>query len=183
MKRLMMAKHGQRAVRPTQQGAAMIISMVLLTVIGMASAAVMRNALNADQLANNLRAQSLAAQYAEVGLRYCERQMLSKTGLVPLQNEPASGFLWQTFANWFGGARIATSIPAGTLTSANSSFTLAKAPECLAEKDTLISDGTQVIIVTARGFSPDYTEDSNGRGLTGAAVWVQSIIRLADLPV
>ena len=171
----------QRSGQRRQRGAAMMVALVLLTVMGLTSAAMMRSALNSDQVANNTRSQVLAGQYAELALRYCEKQLLTKSGAITLYDAVTSGSTerWQSFSYWYGGSRIALSVPLGTLVSTTSSYTLFTPPECIAEKRLLVNDGTVVVVVTARGFSPDYVADSNGRTVNGSVVWLQSILRLA----
>ena len=49
--------------------------MLMLAVIGLASAAIMRNAVSGDQVANNNRLQTQASQYAQLALRFCIGQL------------------------------------------------------------------------------------------------------------
>jgi hypothetical protein len=46
----------------------------------------------------------------------------------------------------------------------------AKKPECVVEN--LSGSG---VVITARGFSPDYAADGSGYTTSGAVVWLQSI--------
>jgi hypothetical protein len=73
---------------------------------------------------------------------------------------------------------LATPVPLSVLQSVDSAFTAAKAPECLAEKVKLEDGATDAVVVTARGFSPDYNEDSAGRATSGSVMWVQSTVRI-----
>ena len=57
------------------RGFSLIIAMLMLAVIGLASAAIMRNATSGDQVANNNRLQTQANQYAQLALRFCESQL------------------------------------------------------------------------------------------------------------
>ena len=43
-----------------------------------------------------------------------------------------------------------------------------------------LGPNASVYIVTARGFSPDYSEDANGRTLTGSVVWLQSQVAVGS---
>jgi type II secretory pathway pseudopilin PulG len=60
---------------PRQRGFSLIVAMVMLAVIGLASAAIMRNATGAGQLAASHRLRTQAGQFAQVALRFCENQL------------------------------------------------------------------------------------------------------------
>jgi type IV pilus assembly protein PilX len=160
-----------------QQGVVLIVALVMLIVISLMAVSAMRGALVADLIAGNARAQTLAEQSAEVALRYCERQVqLNAPGFVQAPSAPAGSTHWNTFGKWFGAGKLAVTVPATVLASNQSSFTAGKVPECLAER-TLLADGaTSTILVTARGFRPDYSEDEKGRSISGSAVWLQSTL-------
>lgn len=174
----MMARRQQanRALRARERGVTLIIALIMLIIIGLTSASVMRATLNSDQVANNTRTQTLAHQAADVALRYCERQVTMVTPGIPIraaQTPPA----WESFASWYGGAKVANEVTAAAIGSAISSFTPSKLPECIAERSDEVA-GAITIIVTARGFSPDYAESDTGRTTAGSVVWLQSKLRL-----
>lgn len=156
-----------------------MVALVMLVVISLMAVSAMRGALTADLVAGNARSQALAEQAAEVALRYCERQVQANATGFTIQAAPATAGTtnWNTFTKWFGsGTRVSVSPTAAILASTNSSFIASKAPECMAE-NAVLADGTAVILVTARGFSPDYSEDSStGRATGGAVVWLQSTL-------
>jgi Tfp pilus assembly protein PilX len=160
----------------------LIVALIMLLVIGLMSVSVMRGALSSDLVANNARAQGLAQQSALVALRYCEKQILP-AGNTFAQNAKGTGvYWWQAFNSWYPvSGRIAKQVPNSVLLSADSAFGAGvisgKAPECLAEKIKLEDGVSDAVIVTARGFSPDYTEDSAGRATSGSVMWVQSTVR------
>ena len=170
----------------THRGIVLIVTLLLLVVIGLTAAYAMRSAGSGEKLANNLRLEALAQQYAEAALRYCESQMT----LVPadrdgaLQNVettaavPVASAAWRIPATWFPASR-ALKLPSGKVGNAgNSTFTPSALPECLVEKVTLAS-GDEAWLVTARGFSPGYTADAaTGATVAGAVVWVQSTLAL-----
>jgi len=166
------------------RGVTMIVAMVMLVVIGLMSVSVMRNSLNADLIANNVRDQILAEQAAHIALRYCEKQAkITANVLTPVDNDAnpltPPPPLWATFANWKDGdaAYKVTKVPVDVLKSSDSSFWPTKRPECLPENSVMNNGkGTPIKIVTARGFSADYTEDSAGRTKTGSVVWLQAVI-------
>ncbi|GAA0756429.1 hypothetical protein LRH25_17395 [Ideonella azotifigens] len=169
------------AGRGPQRGVVLIVAMVMLVIIGLMSVSVMRGALNADLVANNARAQTSAMQSAQIALRYCERNLGDDTKVpeVIVQNAPSAPGTtnWETFSKWFP-ATSRTAVPMSTdiMKSADSSFMPAFMPECMAEKAMLEDGVTEVYIVTARGFSPDYQQDGTGKATAGSVVWVQSTL-------
>lgn len=163
-----------------QQGMALIVAMVVLAVIGLTSVAVMRGSLNSDLIANNARVQSFASQAAHLALRYCESELLKKSPAITIlaatsSKEPGH---WEDFGKWFPEGGDAQTVPDTWLKSADSSIaSTQRAPQCLAEHSPL---GGAAYIVTARGFSPDFSEDSKGRTQTGSVVWLQSQLLLGS---
>jgi type IV pilus assembly protein PilX len=161
-----------------QRGVALIIALVVLVVIGLTSVAVMRGSLNSDLVANNARVQSFAAQAAQMGLRYCESELIlsddDRTIVIQPASNPGS---WTAFDNWFPAGGTAETVPDAWLASADSSVVVSTKPQCLAEKSPL---NPSIYIITARGFSPDYSEDDDGRALTGSVVWLQSQVAIGS---
>ena len=139
----------------------------------------MRSSLNTDLVANNARVQALATQAAQIGLRYCEREAIKATPGVPVRaapTKPGEQASWTVFNNWYGGGAVAVTVPLTAMKSDNSSFSPTFRPQCIAEYDITVP-GAKVIIVTARGFSPDYAE-TEGRTTAGSVVWLQSKLKL-----
>lgn len=174
-------RHWARSGRVRQQGVTLIVALVMLVVIGLASAAVMRGSLTADTLANNARVQSLATQAAQLALRFCETQIERLpadwvTGF-SIQTATATGEAhhWETYDNWTSGG-MAMDVPSTVIASTNSTFTPSTLPQCLAEYSNDVT-GVKTVIVTARGFSPDYAETS-GRQTAGSVVWLQSTLAI-----
>jgi len=169
----------------------MIIVLIMLVVIGLTSAAAIRNATSGERVTNNIRMQNLAQQYAEAALRYCEAEMVKADAdrVATLRNvnivETAVGatdtVAWFQTATWtgVGGASASrTTLPEAQIKSSDSSFRPATLPQCVAEKQAL-QDGNSAYVVTARGFSPDYTADAaTGRTTGGSVVWLQSTLFL-----
>jgi Tfp pilus assembly protein PilX len=163
-----------------QHGVALVVALVMMVVIGLTSMAVMRGALSADLVANNARVQTLASQQAQIALRYCERQLLAPEASrsITIRDQPPDGYVWSSFGNWFGLGKIADDVPGDLTASGKSSFAPATPPQCLAERNAL-ADGKAIFIVTARGFSPDFSADAQGRTVRGSVVWLQSTVRLS----
>lgn len=184
----MTSRSSSRVGGRAEQGVALIVALVMLVIIALMSVSVIRGSLTSDLIANNARSQSLAQQSAELALRYCERQADAdiKAGtttfvlaaLADDDSNPANGrpTRWDTFANWFGGGAVAVTVPDTVLVSADSPVK-PPSPQCLPEY-TFLNDGTtQVVLITARGFSPDYQQDDTGRTTAGSVVWLQSMLR------
>lgn len=177
-----------------QTGVSLIIVLIMMVVIGLSSASAIRNATSGEQATNNVRVQNLAQQYAEAALRYCEAEM-TKSNLVaaPLGRMGTSladaniisvaiggNTGWENTATWLGtgGASASlTSLPQAQISTSDSAFKPTKMPQCAVEKQAIT--GGDVYVITARGFSPDYTFDStSGKTLSGSVVWLQSTLYL-----
>ena len=151
--------------------------MIMLIVIGLMSVSVMRGALSSDLIAGNARSQNFATQSAQIALRYCERQ-LTAAAIVPLPAPGGGATNWGVFANWSNVA-LRREVPAAIMVSADSSIQPTVLPQCMVENTTLEDGATAAVIVTARGFSPDFSADGSGRTVTGSVVWLQSILRVS----
>jgi Tfp pilus assembly protein PilX len=167
-----------------QRGVVLIVALVMLAIIGLMSAAVMRNALSNDVVSDNNRRSNQATQAAQAALRYCEQLLTGEVtvpaGATALSTAAAetnpSNERWTSFSNW----KLATNA-GGPVSVPSTVYASSKAPQCMAQKRTLGS--SEVIVVTARGFSDNYAEnsDASGRTKAGSVVWLQSIIRLETL--
>jgi len=150
----------------------LIIAMLMLAVIGLASAAIMRNATIGDQVANNNRLQTQASQYAQFALRLCENELAlppasRSVTLMAAASPPA----WSAARNWSRTAAGA----AHTLAPADlgRSVQVRVAPQCLMEATSL----PKVYTVTARGFSADFRADPvTGSTRSGSVVWLQATL-------
>lgn len=167
-----------RSSRPAQTGVVLIVALVMLVVISLASVAIMKGAINTDSVADNNRRQGQAMQGAQAGLRYCENQVTAKA----LTPSAAAGTVateeWKNFAKWKTNSAPKQSVPANFLATDDSNApVVAHLPECMAQFRALGS--TQVVIVTSRGFSDNYVENSDGKTQAGSVVWLQSILQLA----
>lgn len=175
---LQFAQHSSMATGHHQRGVTLLVVMVMLVVIGLVSASAMRQAANADLISNNARLEHLAKQKAETALRFCENSLIKDpaTPAAPIQPSSTTAPAWKNFDNWHGSAK--TAVDLSTNDHQSSDQTAAgpnKAPQCMIEYSPL---GNTIYIVTARGFSPDFREDGDGRTETGAVVWLQSTLSL-----
>lgn len=157
-------------------GFSLIIAMLMLAVIGLASAAIMRNATSGDQVATNNRLQTQANQYAQLALRFCEAQLAQASAARSATLlDAATPAAWTAQRNWTASG----SRPAHTLSAADigSSVQPRVPPQCLMEATAL----PHVYTVTARGFSPDFRADGRtGATRSGAAVWLQATVYADD---
>lgn len=190
-------KYGVRAGRRQgQSGISLIIVMIMVVIIGLTSASAIRKATSGERATNNIRMQNLAQQFAESALRYCEAQLAKsnderKKDYPSLQDgnieEKAYGAAtgWGQATTWIVDAAVAgdasasrTVIPETWITSAISSVKPKTLPQCVVERQVL-ADGKKALVVTARGFSPDYTFNAaTGATKSGSVVWLQSILLL-----
>ncbi len=94
---------------------------------------------------------------------------------------------WETIGNWTGDTKLSFRVPA-TFQFDRGEFEYDRPPECLIERLALtVNDQTrtgeaptnnvQAFQITARGFSPDYTENEQGVPATGAVIWLQSTVQ------
>lgn len=184
-----LAGHGRRQpVRPVpgrQSGVVLIVALIMLVIIGLTSAAVMRNALSADAVTNSNRSEALATEAAQIALKFCETAILATTPTVSIQpaSTPTAGQVWTNLANWARNSPVSTELTVEDVRSSDAALSLStdQLPQCMAE-DAGVSgpSGTQAVIVTARGFSPDYTQDASGRPQSGSVVWLQSTLSISD---
>ncbi len=186
-----------RFVPPARQrGVTLIIVLMMLVIIGITSAAAIRNATSGEKLTNNIRVQALAQQYAEAALRYCEAELakpeavrvatLAEVNILQGNHDPMAGavkngLLWQEAGSWTGAGGASgskTILPESQVKSTDSSFKPGKLPECVVERQRM-PDANTAYVITARGFSPDYQSDAvSGETTGGSVVWLQSIVVL-----
>lgn len=161
----------------------LIVALVMLVVIGLASVAIMRNALSTDLIGDNNRLQTQALQAAQAGLKYCEsriRNSVANSALTAATTPDAEA--WHSFSNWHtsGQTTSATDVPIDYLVTVNVSRNHPSGwvrPQCLAQKRTLASN-VETYVITARGFSDNYVADTQGHTKAGAEVWLQSVIQV-----
>jgi len=161
--------------RAAQRGVSLIIAMLMLVVIGLASVAIIRNATSADRAVNNNRLQTQANQFAQVALQFCENQLVIQSGrTVKVQPAPSPGTpaVWTVKAHWFD-PNIVHTLAATEITGTNQPKV---PPQCMAEG---LGGTGKFFIVTARGFSDDYAQDSDHATTSGSVVWLQSTVKLA----
>lgn len=178
-------------------GFSLIVVLIMLVVIGLTAASAMRGATASQKVTNNVRLDNLAQQYAEAALRYCEAQLqladanrvnTLKAAVIPTVDMTVAGATahWQNVTSWTGAAgsggasATRTALPQVQYSTLGlSSSVPARAPECVAETQTVVpASPFTITVITARGFSPNYVADVNGNTVAGSVVWLQSIVNL-----
>lgn len=170
----------------SERGVSLIIVLIMLGVIAFMAAAAMRSAASSEMVARSFRYQLLAQQQAEGALRYCESQLLQPEDqrVVSLRNMAASTSdppsAWTLPATWTGaatGSAALTTVPSDWLGPASPPQV---PPQCLVEKRAWSSG--EAYRVTARGYSANYSRDSQGYTSAGMVSWLQMelLIQPAD---
>lgn len=177
--------------RAPQQGIVLVIALIMMGVIAAGSAIAIKLAMSSGQIAASLRGNSLAMQAAEAGLRWCELQarlaVRGNVSAVVIQEETGEGLeLWRNRNNFSDDALVA-SVPQNILAT-NGLISYPRTPECLVQRFSLppplmaetagapsIKDQNELLLLTVRGFSPDYRRGANS---TGGEVWLQSILSI-----
>ncbi len=165
-------------------GAALPVALILL--VGMCIAAVLasRRAAGLEEVSNNARTSQVAQLAAQSALRYCEAVVVdivdnggathgalaTKLGSTVLDEADHAAAAWRVLANWAPGATHRIDVP---VASQDASVALGRVPtpQCMAEPMT-----RGRYLVTARGLSANATVNANGQLITGAEIWLQSVL-------
>lgn len=186
--------------RQAASGHALVMALVLLVVIGLTSVAAMRSAASTERAVSNARMENLSQQGAEMALRYCESEMYKDpSDRVPaLQSVDATGAVevkdgrWKLKATWSGANAPSVLVPSGwwssaaastnttssTSTSTTSATTTSPQPRCFVERVFMPGTGLDAYLVTARGYTPDFAQDSSSQVTQGGSTWLQSFLLL-----
>jgi type IV pilus assembly protein PilX len=160
-----------RSQKQRHRGAAMIVVLFLLMAMALTGMSALRVSMGTHAQASNLVAHTQAREAAQGALRWCEGALLEEASAVLILPAPPAGApaAWQVPANWAGGRAHVVSV-AGVGEG--------RPPQCLAEFQAAGGSGQQVVLVTARGFSADHVQDERGLAISGASVWLQSVVSL-----
>jgi type IV pilus assembly protein PilX len=173
-----------------QRGVVLVIALIMLGVIGLTTSLAIRSVTLGDRIGNNIRTRQMAYDAAEVALRWCEEQVITRSALLPELAEIADlnpvtsvNAAWRNIANW----NNATPIPLNLLVINTQGLNVqpygaGTTPLCLAQQMSLrnepgatLKDLDRAVQVTARGFSPDFVNRANANGQArGTEVWLQS---------
>lgn len=160
-----------------QQGAALIVSLVLLLVVTVLGVTAMRTTTLQERMAGNLRDNNLAFQAAEAALRDGEQFLQqaalptfdSTAGLLPRQTNAGQASFWNSH-NWAGNSRQATRLSDVTMTVEPPRYVIEELPPVPAEGDSVRFGPLPEVgfyRVTARGVG----------GTTDAVVVLQTTYR------
>lgn len=172
-----------------------MVVLILLAVIGLTAAAAMRSAVTQEKVVNNLRVEFAAQTMAEQALRYCEGEVMKPPAnrvtelkdIEKLGAKPMADLQWDQSSAWAAptapvaqaaSAAASASAPASSLfltLDANLVPTVPQPPQCLVERVQVANGQDEALVVTARGFSPDYVA-----GASGSVVWLQSFLYFAE---
>lgn len=193
-------RHNLQSRRSRSSGVVLVLALVLLVVMTVSSVVAMRAATSSDMVSQNLRAQNLALQAAELALRWCEGRVISGAAINtfpanPRLNEsPVVTDEWRVASNWTDASRVNT-LPASVL---GTTVNYETPPQCIVriisynnfyagtdmsattvtpEKRGVQPDNIFLYRITARGYSPDFQRNAGGTSISGAEAWVQSTIR------
>jgi type IV pilus assembly protein PilX len=192
--------HKPKRLRPAQRrqkGIVLIITMVMLVIISLAAINAMRSSTTNEVVANNSRAQALAMQASEAGLRYCEDNVISQmkslvagtTPTVVVTIDPApvpasDPYRWTDVpSNWDSTTATAVLVPLSVINATVTGSATAlyrRQPECMAQY--IDSGDNTKAVITARGFGPEVPAVTSGAARTpiGSEVWLQSSIQVSN---
>ena len=175
----------QAAAAAKQRGIVLLLVLIILVVLSGAAIWAAKASISSEQVGNNLRTSASATELAELALRYCENAVLANANSLirlPFPATATSGTFpsaWNTLSNWKATPSQVNSVPTGPLRDALGRSPI-KAPQCMVEEMRLAPvdmQRLQAFLITARGFSQDYAEASNGAITSGTDAWVQTMIR------
>jgi len=188
--------------RQTQQGAVLIIVLIMLGLLSMMAATSLHNAQSTESISGNTRTTQLAHQAAEITLRHCEASVMMhmavKSGdttstaaqyttsftyanIPPFESPPA----WQDAAGqWDKSNPYVFVMPMSLMGDAS---LYKRAPECMVESisaqppSTTQPAGTRNhFVITARGFGPEVAPAGPKRlRPVGTEVWLQTHVSLS----
>ena len=171
--------------RRRQAGAVLPVALILLVVLTFAGLSAAKRSTTHDVIAQNLRVNEVAQQSAESALRHCEAVVMdlvdnaganfvadaARVGKVEIPDPEFHTALWLQPANWSAAGVNLISAPMAFSAEVRIEAQGVPPPQCIAEPM-----ANNRYLVTARGHSADATFDANGRLITGAEVWLQSIL-------
>lgn len=168
-----------------QRGFVLLLVLIILVVLSGAAIWAAKASISSEQIANNIRINTTVNEMAELALRYCEDSVIkNNAGIIrlPFPINTANGDLpsaWQNLNNWTATPSQVNTVPVAQLQDALGNRP-AKPPLCMVEEMRLAPIDMQQLqgyLITARGFSQDYVEASDGSIQSGTDAWVQSMIR------
>ncbi|MFZ4550794.1 MAG: hypothetical protein ACOYNB_03125 [Aquabacterium sp.] len=151
---------------PWVRGISLLVVLVVLALLSLGAASMMRQTIEGDLISQHIRMESLAHAAAEEALHHCEAAAMSspaRINPIPSSGSPA----WQTMAHWL------PSHPAYRAHTVTVTTPTVPAPQCMAEWTS--TSPRPFMLITARGFSPDYVASRTGLTERGTVVWLQTV--------
>ena len=170
---------------PRENGIVLLLVLTILVLLSGAAIWAAKAALSTEQVANSFRIHAAVQELSELALRYCEDGVMKNDSyliILPLPLDATNGTMpkaWANLANWTAIPSQVNAVPAARSQDALGASP-ATAPVCMIEEMRLVPIDTQRVqgfLITARGFSQDYKEASDGTITSGTDAWVQSMIR------
>ncbi|AGX87177.1 pilus assembly PilX family protein [Candidatus Symbiobacter mobilis] len=190
---------GTYPAKPLQRGVVLIAALIVLMVVSMLATFSIRNSASTESASGAVRTNNLAAQAAEIGLRFCEDVVTMAYGQTPtlppsLTTTPTvfvnpSSPMWQSLTFWDAHDALTKGVFAVPGTIVNQSAlgsTYQRAPECIIEAVPVqlstgqAANNSTSFLITARGFGPEVVGVATGanRRPQGSEVWLQSTFEL-----
>jgi len=171
------------AAEHSQQGAVLIIVLIMLALLSMSAATSLHEAQSTESIAGSTRNTELASQAADIALRFCEDYVnqveikrcdirITDPQIIPFANTPT----WKTGAAKWDAPN--TQILVLPLSRLGNTPLYKRAPECLMEftKD---EPSFCEVVITARGFGPEVAPAGPQRVRPiGTEVWLQAQVSL-----
>jgi type IV pilus assembly protein PilX len=172
-----------------QRGVVLVIALILLVVLSLTALYTMRGAILGEKVSKNIRSNEVAAQAAEIALRYCENQIRTG-GSITINELPvtiAAGAMpiqWQKRTNWTNAAGLSVEVPASEMV-ASGMRPMPILPRCMIERFILppaAGEDVKAVVfmqphlITAVGYSPDYSTNASNQAISGGEVWLQSML-------
>jgi hypothetical protein len=167
----------------SQQGAVLIIVLIMLALLSMSAATSLHQAQSTESISGSSRNTELASQAADIALRCCEDYVnqvevkrcdirITDPQIIPFANTP----IWKTGAAKWDAPN--TQILVAPLSRLGNTALYKRAPECLMEftKD---EPSFCEVVITARGFGPEVAPAGPQRlRPVGTEVWLQAQVTL-----
>ncbi len=188
--------------RQTQQGAVLIIVLIMLGLLSMMAATSLHNAQSTESISANTRSTELANQAAEIALRHCEASVMMRMAIKSGDTTSATALYSSTFTDayiptfesppaWQDATgqwdKLNPYVFVMPLNLMGDVSLYKRAPECMVESiNELPPSKTQPpgtrnhFVITARGFGPEVAPAGPKRlRPVGTEVWLQTHVSLA----
>jgi type IV pilus assembly protein PilX len=181
------------ATKNSQQGAVLIIVLIMLALLSMAAATSLHEAQSTESIAGSTRNTELASQAAEIALRHCKASVMKRMAIKNGDTTSATALYLTTFTDahipssnsadwenvigkWDAPSNHVFILP---LSLMGNSTLYKRAPECMVESEPPTMGETMLFVITARGFGPEVAAaDAKRLRPIGTEVWLQTHLSL-----